>query len=78
MLPLLPSYVIFDTHVTYVTLVIHVISVTSVIHITYVTFVTYFTCNTFVSVSLRLSSLYYGLVYGKRNQEDPVKCAKNA
>ena len=24
----------------------------------------------------RLSTLYYGLVYGKRNQEVPVKCAK--
>ena len=24
----------------------------------------------------RLSTLFYGLVNGKRNQEDPVKCAK--
>ena len=28
-----------------------------------------------VSSQLLLSTLYYGLVNGKRNQEDPVKCA---
>ena len=37
--------------------------------------------NSSSSVSSRLSNkrsstLYYGLVYGKHNQEDPVKCAK--
>ena len=63
-----------------VTAVIGVTTVTGVTTVSTVTGVTTITGNK-GSVSLqlsngRLSTLDYGLVNGKRNQEDPVKCAK--